>query len=214
MLTIEAFVVNMVEENCYVVFDETNEAVIIDCGALTGGEQSGIDKYISDRHLTVRHLLCTHGHFDHVFGNAHVYERYGLQPEMHRGDEDLYRNAAEQVRLILHRTYRDELPAIGKFLQEKDVVRFGAHQFEVIATPGHTQGGVCFYCQQENVLFSGDSLFLHSIGRTDLPGGNGEQLVESLTTKILTLPPETVVYPGHGPATTIGEEQLHNPYLP
>ena len=213
MLTVKTFVVNMIEENCYVVSDETGEALIIDCGALRSEEQNEIRDYIARHELVPKHLLCTHGHFDHVFGNSFIRETYGLLPEMHRSDWELYSGVTDQVRLILHKEGAYDCPPIGGELTDGQIIRWGRHQLEVIATPGHTQGGVCFYCAAEHLLFSGDSLFLHSVGRTDLPGGSGVQLLQSLATRIMKLPADTLVYPGHGPRTTIGGEARHNPYL-
>ena len=213
MLQVKTFVVNMIEENCYVVSDSTGEAVIIDCGALSPKEREEISAYVSENALTVKHLLCTHAHFDHIFGVDFVYQTYGLCPLLHTDDVGLYQQAEWQTRSILHRDMDWHLPPVGQALHGGDCIRFGTHTLSVIETPGHTPGGVCFYCADEGFLFSGDSLFLSSIGRTDLPGGNAHQLIEGLRTRILTLPPETRVCPGHGPATTIGHERSSNPYL-
>ncbi len=213
MLDIQCFVVNMVEENCYVVSDSTREAVVIDCGVLTRKEEEAFQSYVTEKKLTLTHLLCTHAHFDHIFGAEFIYRTYGLKPEIHGNDAMLYAQAAVQTRTIMHQEMEWTLPPHEISLTENDVITFGTHQLKVIATPGHTQGGVCFYCPSEQILFSGDSLFQSCIGRTDLPGGNGPQLVEALCRKILTLPPETRVYPGHGPSTSIGYERRFNAYL-
>lgn len=213
MIKIKTFTVNMIAENCYVISDSTGEAVIIDCGALTPEEQDEICSYILTERLTPRHLICTHAHFDHIFGVEFINRTYGLRPEMHAADMPLYAQAAQQTSSILGQESTWSLPPVGTKLANGDTVTFGTHQLAVIETPGHTPGGVCFYCAEEGVLFSGDSLFQCSIGRTDLPGGNGPVLVDALRSRILTLPPETTVYPGHGPATHISYERKYNPYL-
>lgn len=213
MITVKTFTVNFIEENCYVLSDAAGNAVIIDCGANSPEEQSAISHYITTQGLTLRHLLCTHGHFDHIFGNQFLYETYGLRPQLHEDEAATYAAASEQMQMFLHRALPLQIPAPGRLLQDGDEIAFGAHTLRVIATPGHTPGGICFYLEEESLLFSGDSLFRGSIGRCDLPGGNEEQLLSALRTKILTLPEQTRVYPGHGPATTIGRERTGNPFF-
>lgn len=190
MITVKTFTVNFIEENCYVLSDTAGNAAIIDCGAYSPEEQRAVSHYIATARLTPRHLLCTHGHFDHVFGNQFLYDTYGLQPQLHADEAATYTAAPEQMQLFLHRALPLQTPA-----------------------PGHTPGGVCFYLESEQLLFSGDSLFRGTIGRCDLPGGSEAQLLTALRSKILTLPCATRVYPGHGPATTVGREQSNNPFF-
>lgn len=213
MLNIKCFVVNMVEENCYVVSDETKEAVIIDDGACIRGEHQAIDEYISRTGLTLRHNLNTHAHFDHTMGNRHIYDTYHLKPEINAADAELYTDLSLQVQSMLGHKISIDVAPLGTPLQEGQVITFGNHKLKVIETPGHTPGGICLYCREEGVLFSGDSLFQQSVGRTDFPGGNGLHLISSLRSKIITLPPATIVYPGHGNSTTIELERRYNPYL-
>ena len=213
MLNIQRFKVNFVEENCYVVSDETHEAVVIDCGAFFPEEREAIARYIADNQLTPRHLICTHGHFDHVFGAQFVVDTYGLHPELCVDEVTTYQQAVEQMQLFLHRSLPLTLPTVGVTFSDGSQIRFGSHQLRVIETPGHTPGGVCFYCETEKVLFSGDSLFRHEIGRCDLPGGNEAKLVRALKEKILTLPEDVKVLPGHDEATTVGDEKRANRYL-
>ena len=224
MLSIKCFLVNMVEENCYVLSDETKEAVIIDDGACIRGEHEAIDDYISRQGLTIKHVLNTHAHFDHTMGNAHLYQRYGLKPEMNPRDTELYTNLSLQIQSMLGRKLNVEVAPLGPTLQEGDIITFGHHKLRVIETPGHTPGGICFYCRPEDrgterrasdsgILFSGDSLFEQSIGRTDFPGGNALDLINNLRNKVMTLPDNTIVYPGHGNSTTIERERKYNPYL-
>lgn len=213
MLSIKKFVVNMVEENCYVISDETKEAVIIDCGILFPQETETFRKYIESENLNIAHLINTHCHFDHIFGDGFIYKTYNVLPEMPRNDVQLYKQLPKQLEMFLHRELPIIQPPIGQIFDAGETITFGNHRLDIISTPGHTQGGVCFYCEKEHVLFSGDSLFLHEIGRTDLPGGSLTNLVNSLKTNILTLPENVIVYPGHGDSTTIGEEKRNNPFL-
>lgn len=214
MLHIQKFVVNMIQENCYVVNDETREAVIVDDGAYYPEEKLAIENYIKENGLKPVLLIDTHAHFDHIMGNKALFDRFGLKARFSRADAELYDGLEKQTQLIMGMPLEglERAPA-GSFIKEGDRLTFGSHAFTVIATPGHTQGGLCFYCKEENLLFSGDSLFRGSIGRTDLPGGDGKSLISALKNKILTLPDETKVLTGHGPATDIGTEKMINPYL-
>lgn len=212
-MIIKSFPVNPLSENCYVVSDDTREAVIIDCGAYYDDEKAMIAKYIRDNDLKpVAHLL-THAHFDHFWGADYIAELYGLPPRCPQPDRPLYDDVDEQVRSILHHSIRCANPPAGEDITPESVIPFGSHRLTVIPCPGHTPGGVCYYCEEEKVLFSGDSLFQNSIGRTDFPGGNLWTLIDALKALIKTLPPDTTVYPGHGPKTTIDAEHHHNPYL-
>lgn len=212
-MIIKSFPVNPLSENCYVVSDDTREAVIIDCGAYYDDEKAMIAKYIRDNDLKpVAHLL-THAHFDHFWGADYIAELYGLPPRCPQPDRPLYDDVDEQVRSILHYSIRCANPPAGEDITPESVIPFGSHQLTVIPCPGHTPGGVCYYCESEHILFSGDSLFQNSIGRTDFPGGNHWDLINALKSLIKTLPGDTTVYPGHGPKTTIDAEHHHNPYL-
>lgn len=213
MLNIQVFPVNMIHENCYIVSDESKEAVIIDCGAFFREDKECIRKYVEEKSLEIKHLICTHGHFDHILGNEFVYETYGLKPELHAADAMLYNHCGEQIAQFLGEKLNITLPILGEFVDENSVIHFGSHEFIVIPTPGHTPGGVSYYCKDENVLFSGDSLFRRSIGRTDFPYGDEQLLIRKLQENILPLPDCTKVFPGHGTSTTIGEEKMENPFF-
>lgn len=210
MLEIKTFTVNPLQENCYVVSDETKECVIIDCGAWAKEEQEEIKDYIASNDLKPVHLLATHGHFDHNWGVNAMHEAYGTCVEVHSSDEQLLRDMPKQGDMFGFIVR--ETPKIGKTFNANAVITFGSHSLKCIASPGHTMGGVVFYCEEEKVAFSGDTLFRQSIGRTDLPGGSMFMIINSL--RYLCQLPDTVkVYPGHGPTTTIGFELEHNPYL-
>ena len=214
MITIKTFTVNPLGENCYVVSDDTLDAVIIDCGAFYDEEKATISDYIDLNELhPVAHLL-THAHFDHIFGAGFIHERYGLAARCHEDELPLFNNTAAQMREILggHILPCPTGPA-GEPLTADTVIHFGNHQLTVIPCPGHSPGGICLYCEQEKTLFSGDSLFRMSIGRTDLPGGHHWTLIKSLQRLLKTLPEDVVVYPGHGPATDVATERTYNPYL-
>ena len=202
----------MLQENCYVVSDETKECVIIDCGAFYPEERNAITHYIQKSELKPVHLLVTHGHLDHNFGNDTIYKEFGLKPEVSQGDEKLIKGLKHQAETFYQMQLDTDFPPIGHFFEEDEVIKFGNHEFKIIETPGHSNGSVTFYCEAEHVAFTGDTLFKSSIGRTDFPGGSMFRIINSLR-HLGMLPDETQVLPGHGEATSIGEELAHNPYM-
>nr|WP_297656549.1 MBL fold metallo-hydrolase [uncultured Prevotella sp.] len=212
MMHIERFQCNMLQENCYVVSDDTKECAIIDCGAYYPEERTAITNYIRENGLKPVHLLVTHGHLDHNFGNDTIYKEFGLKPEVSAGDEKLMQGLNRQAESFYGMKLDTKFPPIDHFFEEDEVIHVGNHQFTIIETPGHSNGSVCFYCEAEHVLFSGDTLFRTSIGRTDFPGGSMFRIINSLR-HLGQLPDETVVLPGHGEQTTIGDELAHNPYM-
>ena len=213
-MTIKTFQVNPLQENCYVVSDDTKACVIIDCGAYYDTERQAITNYIRDNELTPTHLLCTHGHFDHNVGNDTIFSEFGLKPEIHADDAALIADVAEQCEMMgMGMDYDRPSPPIGHYLEDGEIISFGNHSFKVIHTPGHSKGGVVFYYEAEKTLFTGDTLFRMSVGRTDLPGGSWAELMDSLEEKIATLPKDTIAYPGHGPKTLLAEEFSMNPYF-
>ena len=212
MLKIQTFEVNPLHENCYVVSDDTKECVIIDCGTFTESEQEAIITYINKNGLKPVHNLGTHGHLDHHFGDAAILSAFNLLPEVSDGDEVLMQHSKEAALQMLGMDLNIDLPAGELRLTENNTISFGSHTFRIIRTPGHSRGSVSFYCAEENVLFTGDTLFKGSIGRTDFPGGSMFQIISSLR-ELAQLPDTTIVYPGHGPQTSIGFELAHNPYM-
>ena len=212
MIKIKTFVCNMLQENCYVMSDETNEAVIIDCGAFYPEEQQAIADYIEREQLTPVRLIATHGHFDHNFGNSFVWHRYGLKPEVAAEDLPLM-DIRRQMKSMMGMDYEIEQAPTERLLNTKDDVTFGSHRLRVLPTPGHSRGSVTLYCEAEHVAFTGDTLFRMSIGRTDFEGGSWSEMCNSLKQVLAALPADTKVYPGHGPLTTIGEEVQYNPYM-
>jgi len=196
--------VGPVECNCYILSDEnTNEGVIIDAGGDADLIVSSIDG------LNIKHILCTHGHFDHLSGLTPLRQTLSAPISIHENDKELYENM--QIQAGMFGMELSQNPTINHFLSEDEELSFGCYKIKVIHTPGHTQGGVCFLI--DGKLFSGDTLFEESIGRTDLPGGSLQQLLKSVKEKLLTLPDDTVVYPGHGEQTSIKHEKEYNPYF-
>ena len=212
-MNIQRFEVNPLQENCYVVSDDSRECVIIDCGAYYDEESIAIDNYLRKQQLKPVHLLATHGHLDHNFGNAHLFRQYGLKVEICAGDQQQVERLPQQAAALFGMEISDDQPPVGRLLNDGDTITFGQHTLQVIQTPGHSHGSCLFYCKEEGVVFSGDTLFRMSIGRTDFPEGSWQQMEQSLAKIAGTLPKDTVVYPGHGPQTTIADELQYNPYL-
>ena len=213
MLTIKTFPFNLLQENTYVVSDETRDCVIIDCGAYYDDERKAITDYISTQGLKPCRLLSTHGHWDHNLGIDTIYQTYGLQVEAAKEDEFIITDIPRNFQSIIGAPLRREYPAVGRFFDDDEIIRFGTHELQILKTPGHSPGSVVFYCQQEHIAFTGDTLFRMSVGRTDFQGGSHEALMDSLHNVLAKLPPETVILPGHGPQSTISEEMKYNPYM-
>ena len=212
MITIQPFEVNYFSENTYVLYDETKEAVLIDCGCLFPQEQKALSDFIAQKGLTLKRLLCTHLHMDHIFGCEFVYNTYGLSPEAHKMDVDNLPSAGEQAKRFGFPMKVTDIP-VKHYLVNGETVTFGESELTVLTVPGHSPGGLAFYNKKNGFVMVGDSLFAGSIGRTDLWGGNQEVLIASINDKLLALPDETIVYPGHGPETRVIDEKLNNPYL-
>ena len=213
MVNIKRFMCNPLQENCYVVSDDTKECVIIDCGAFFPDEKSALTDYVRKNSLKPVHLIATHGHLDHNFGNAYIWRTYGLKAEICAEDEELLANLPLHARELFGMEITDEQPPIGRLLQDGDTITFGTHQLTVMRTPGHSHGSALFYCEAEKTVFTGDTLFRMSIGRTDFPEGSWKEMEQSLHSVVARLPQETVVLPGHGPQTSIADEMRYNPYL-
>lgn len=210
MFSVEIFEFNPFQENTYVVYDETGEATVIDAGCYGRKEEQQLAEFIGSKGLTVKALINTHSHLDHVLGAYFVKDRYKVPLLIHRFDEQTLRMG--KVSSVMYGIdHFSEVTADG-FLDERIPFRFGNQAFDVLFLPGHAPGHVGFYHPQQKVLFGGDVLFHRSIGRTDLPGGDYDTLIDSIHDKIFTLPDDVVVYPGHGQPTTVGEEKAENPF--
>lgn len=212
IMTIKTFTFNPIQENTYLVYDETGEAVIIDAGMLFDREKTEIKEFLAHNNLTLKHVLNTHLHLDHQFGNKFLFDTFGIAP--HAGKEDEFLLETVNASAAMFGIPYPEAPQpIGSYIAENQKIKFGNTEFITLHTPGHSPGSYCFYCEIESALFVGDVLFNGSIGRTDLPQGDYATLINSIQTKLLPLPDSTVVYSGHGPTTTIGEERQYNPFL-
>ena len=211
MISVQSFTANPYQENCYVLFDESKECIIIDPGAYTSQEQNELSRFIESKQLKPVRLLNTHCHIDHVLGNAFVHSLYGLLPEFHSLELELLHAIPSYAPQMGIRYELSPLPET--FLSESGKIAFGQSELELIFAPGHSPGHLCFYSPADNFLIGGDVLFYQSIGRTDLPGGNHQQLLDTIKHKLFNLPTDCVVYPGHGPSTQIGFEKAHNPFL-
>lgn len=211
-MTIKTFIFNPFQENTYLLFDETNEAVIIDAGCIIEYENKQLKRFIEENNLTLKRVLNTHLHLDHQFGNKYLFDNFGIAPEANLEDEFLLEKVVEQAASFGLKIHGNEQKLI-RYIQDNEELKFGNTTIKALHVPGHSPGSIAFYLENEGVLFSGDVLFKGSIGRTDLPKGDYATLITSITNKLLPLPDSTVVYSGHGPTTTIGEEKINNPYL-
>jgi glyoxylase-like metal-dependent hydrolase (beta-lactamase superfamily II) len=211
MLQIKQFTFSPMAENTYVVYNENKEASIIDPGCLTVMEKAELEGFIKRNELSVKNILLTHAHLDHVFGLKWAVETYNTIPHMHPAEQPVL-DRGHQMGLMYGLTF-DDYTGITYPIADGEVLQLGEDLLEIIYAPGHAPGHVCYYCKKQDFVIGGDVLFQGSIGRTDLPGGNYETLIRSIKTRLLILPDQTVVYSGHGPETTIGEEKRFNPFL-
>ena len=212
MITIKSFEFNYFQENTFLLYDDTREAVLIDCGCCRKEEEKELTDFILENKLTLKHLLCTHLHVDHVFGNGFIYKTYGLKPEANKQDVEKLPSPDEQAKLFGLRQQVENVP-VEKYIVGGETIKFGTSELQVLTVPGHSPGSVAFYNKKNGFSIVGDALFAGSIGRTDLWGGNQEVLVAAIRDKLLSLPDETVIYPGHGPETRVIDEKFNNPYL-
>ena len=211
MLKIKAFVFSPIQENTYLLYNELKEAIIIDPGCYFPVEKDELAAFITQNGLKPKLLLNTHCHLDHVFGNKWVADTYALVPQIHPKEEALLQYAPTSG--LMYNMPFDNYTGELLWLKDGDTVQLGGDALEVLEAPGHSPGSICFYCREQGFVIGGDVLFHRSIGRTDLPGGDHETLLNSIREKLWPLPAETIVYSGHGEVTTIGEEKKYNPFL-
>jgi len=211
MLTVSSFVCSPLQENTYLVYDESGNCAIVDPGCYDSLEREALAAFIRSNRLMPNVLLNTHCHIDHVFGNAFIHRSYGLSLHLHQKEEQVL----EFAPLLAAQWGLSYEPYTGdhEFLLPGSPVQIGTHRLEVLFTPGHSPGSVSFYDAEGKWVISGDVLFKGSIGRTDLPGGDHATLMKSVREQLFSLPDEVVVYSGHGPKTTIGEEKRENPFF-
>lgn len=211
-MKIKKFEFNMFPVNCYILWDDTKEAAVIDPACFYEEERQAFKNFIEKEGLKLTRLLNTHLHIDHVFGNPFILREFGLKAEASQQDEFWLDQAYAQSRMF--GLQMNEAPApLGKYICDGDQIQFGHTLLEAIHVPGHSPGSMVYYCKEDGCLFSGDVLFQGSIGRADLTGGNFDELREHICSRLFVLPNETIVYPGHGAPTTIGDEKTQNPFF-
>ena len=211
MFQIKVFTFNPVQENTYILYNEQNDCIIIDPGCYFDAEKEELKSFISLHKLQPKVLLNTHCHLDHVFGNKFIAEEYNLTLNTHLLEKEILQMAPASG--LMFNLPFDNYQGEVIYLKEGDVVSLGNDKLEVIHAPGHSPGSICFYCEKQHFIIGGDVLFQRSIGRTDLPYGDHEELLRNIKGKLFKLPAHVQVYPGHGAATTIGYEIKENPYL-
>jgi hydroxyacylglutathione hydrolase len=211
MLQIKQFTFSPMAENTYVLYNEGMQGCIIDPGCYSAQERDTLEQFISKKGIDIISILLTHAHLDHVFGLDWACKKYQLSPDMHPKEEPVLVHGPKMALM-----YGLSFPSYeGPYnpIREGDTLLLGEDALEVIFAPGHAPGHVCFYSRMQGFLIGGDVLFQRSIGRTDLPLGDHDTLINSIKTQLFTLPESTLVHPGHGPSTTIGEEKRFNPFL-
>ena len=211
MIKIQKFVFNAFSVNSYILHDESGECVIVDAACYESREKQEILDYIRVNNLKLVRNLNTHCHIDHILGNGFIAETYGIYPEYHEASVPFFVSAPE-IGLSFGYTVND-IPAPARFILDGEKILFGSSVLEVLYTPGHADGSVCFYNKEQGFVITGDVLFRGTIGRTDLPSGNFDLLMKSIREKLFTLPDTTMVYAGHGPETSIGYEKQNNPFI-
>jgi len=211
-MEIKAFQFNPFAENTFLLYDTSNEAILIDPGCYFPKEKEELSTFINDNNLKLTKVIFTHCHLDHAFGANYIFNTYtNISFEANKTEQMLLDSASDFA--TNYGLQMEKPPKLTNFISEGDIICFGKTELHVICIPGHSPGGLCFYNKEQGDLFPGDILFQGSIGRSDLPGGNHNQLIDGIKKKILYLPENVVVYPGHGEYTTIGNEKALNPYL-
>jgi glyoxylase-like metal-dependent hydrolase (beta-lactamase superfamily II) len=210
MLSVAKFTFNPFQENTYVIHNGS-QAILIDPGCWNATEEHELESYLAENALTPVHLVLTHAHIDHVFGCAWANSRYGLTPDLHPADHELYAGAPQVARM--YGLPFEEGPPPGRALVPGETITLGSDTLKVLFVPGHAPGHVALFCEAQHFVIAGDVLFMNSIGRTDLPGGDMDTLLRSIREQLFPLGDEVVVYSGHGPETTIGREKRSNPFL-
>jgi glyoxylase-like metal-dependent hydrolase (beta-lactamase superfamily II) len=205
------FVFSPIEENTYILADSSGKCAVIDCGCYDKDEFNNLSCFLEKKNFKPVLLLNTHCHLDHIFGNTLFFEKYGLKAFAHKMEEENRNDSPDHARLFGLSMVIPPEPS--GFISDGDTVNFGSESLLVLHVPGHSAGSLAFYSRKDGVVFTGDALFSGSIGRTDLPGGDFETLIHSIKSKLFVLPPATIVYPGHGEATTIEKELKTNPYF-
>ncbi len=211
-MKIKSFIFNPFQENTYVVYDQTKECLIIDPGCYTKEEENILYEFILRKELKPVKIINTHCHIDHILGNNFASEKWGVELFLHKAELPLLENAGNISKMYGLENYKVS-PLPKQFLDEGSIINFGKSSFETLFTPGHSPGHICLYNKRNDMLIAGDLIFQKSIGRTDLPFGNHETLIKSISKKILPLPNKTQIFAGHGDITNLEYEKSHNPFL-
>lgn len=211
-MNIKKFTFNIFQENTFILWDNKNECIIIDPGCYENEEEKILENFIKNNNLKPVKLINTHCHIDHILGNNFVIKKWGVDLYIHKKEIPIIEMSKETSKIygLEHYTYADHN---YKFIEENDVITFGNSSLDIIFTPGHSPGHISLYSKKEKFIISGDVLFQNSIGRTDLPGGDYDQLIKIIRSKLLKLDDETRIYCGHGESTTIKQEKDLNPFL-
>ena len=211
-MKLKKFIFNPIQVNSYLIINENNEAVLIDCGCFFQHEKEELKHFITNNGIKLKHYLNTHLHFDHIFGNPFIAETFGIGAEANDADLVWAENIAARVARF-GICYEEKMPPLKRILKHGDEIEFGKSCIKVIAVPGHSPGSLAYYIPEENILFSGDALFHNSIGRTDFHDSNHNELITNIKERLFTLPDNTIVYPGHDRDTTIGYEKEYNMFV-
>ncbi len=211
MINVHYFAFGPFQENTYVLWDETNECIILDPGNSTTTENKKLSDFISQKNLKVKRLILTHAHIDHINGNKYIFDTYGLLPEVHQ--DDVYFIENHLVSATMYGLQAEQSPMPKAFIKEGDVISFGNSTLQTLHTPGHSPGSISYYNLEDKFIIGGDVLFYGSIGRSDLPMGNHDTLIKSIKEKLMPLGDDMKVYSGHGIPTSIGFERMNNPFL-
>ena len=211
MTKIKIFVFNSFQENTFLLYDESNECIIIDAGCNEEHEFKQIDSFITENNLTLKLIINTHCHIDHIMGNAYLVDKYKVPSIAHKEDMPLLERSNDMAMAFGFNIQEPPIP--NKFVNEDDEIKFGNTTLEVKHVPGHSPGSIALYNEKEQFVIVGDVLFNGGIGRTDLPGGDYNTLIASINDKLFTLNSDVVVYSGHGESSTIGHEKSTNPYF-
>jgi glyoxylase-like metal-dependent hydrolase (beta-lactamase superfamily II) len=211
MIQLKKLVFNSFQVNTYVLYDETGECIIIDPANYEHADDQALSAFISEHNLTPVRILNTHCHIDHILGINYVKQTYGVPFHIHLNEEKLLKNAPLMGKVFGFSV--ESLPEIDHFIEHGENIVFGNTALRAIHVPGHSAGSLAYYAPDGNLAITGDALFAGSIGRTDLPGGDYDTLIESIRTNLFSLPPQTTIWPGHGPSSTIGNEIADNPFF-
>lgn len=211
MVHVKKFTFNPFQENSYIIYNDTKECIIVDPGCFNHSEEQELESFISNKKLIPKHLINTHAHIDHVLGNDFVSKKYSLGLSIYKSEYPMLEMAIRSAEM--YGIPYNHSPEPSYFLNEGDIIKFGSTSFSILFVPGHSPDHIVLLNKDEKILIGGDVLFNGSIGRTDLPGGNHDELLKNIRTKLFSLDEKIIVYSGHGDETTIGKEKNSNPFF-